>query len=150
MLLLPRLLALLALLLSGPLLLVKVPWFIPTVSALQNTIAELAIGGTPAYVKDLDNQLQRGIFALCLYAIGLGAVIGLVGIVSNLIRTRMVQLTVWFSVFLVSSGLVIFEWPTVGSDTDHAYVAVFIGLPIVIALVAVCAFTSSLKKSFCR
>lgn len=142
-----RRMALITLLLTAPILLVKLLWFIPTINAFQNTIAELEIGGTLAYVEDLNYRLQREILALCLYVIGLVAVIGLAGIATNLLTGRIVQRAIWFGVFLASSGLAIFELPTVGGDTDPAYVTIFIVLPIVIALIAAFAFAMSMKNS---
>jgi hypothetical protein len=139
--------ALIVLLLAAPILLVKLPWFIPTINALQNTIAELAIDGTPSYIEEKSGRLQRGMFALGLYVFGFIAVIGLIGIATNLIRRKILLLAIWFAVIVVSSGLVIFEFPAVGSDTDRVYVAIFVMLPIVVALVAACAFVISVKNS---
>lgn len=139
--------ALIVLLLAAPILLVKLPWFIPTINALQNTIAELAIDGTPSYIEEKSSRLQRAMFALGLYVFGLVAVIGLVGITTNLIQRKVLLLAIWFTVILVSSGLVIFELPAVGNDTDRVYVAIFVILPIAVALVAACAFAISVKNT---
>jgi hypothetical protein len=139
--------ALIVLLLAAPILLVKLPWFIPTINAFQNTIAELAVDGTPSYVEEKSSRLQRGMFALGLYVFGFIAVIGLIGIATNLIRRKTLLLAIWFAVILVSSGLVIFELPAVGSDTDRVYVAIFVILPIVVALVAACAFAISVRNT---
>lgn len=143
----PRFIALIVLLLAAPILLVKLPWFIPTINALQNTIAELAIDGTSSYIEEKSSRLQRGMFALGLYVFGSIAVIGLVGIATNLIQRKILLLVIWFAVILVSSGLVIFELPAIGNDTDRVYVAIFVILPIAVALVATCAFAISAKNT---
>jgi hypothetical protein len=142
---LPQFLALIALLFSAPVFLVKVPWFVPTVRALQKTVAELEINGTPAYREDLNNRLHREVIALCLYAVGIFAIMGLVGIALNSVRKRTVKLVIWFISLLASFGLVAFEWSALGHDPDRGYMAIFIGLPIIVALIVGAALAIELR-----
>lgn len=137
--------AVICLFLSGPILLVKLPWFIPTIEALKATVTELGIEGTSAYKDHLLDRLRREIFATCIYFVGLLSVVGLFGIATNFIRGIVVDIAVWFGVLLASSGLLIFELSSLASNATYGYMIVFLGLPLSIVFLSGVAFFLSLR-----
>lgn len=142
------LLAVICLFFSGPILIVKLPWFIPTIKALENTVAELGIDGTSTYKDHLSSRLRREIFALCLYFAGLFSVAGLVGIATNFIREKNTELAVWSVVFLTSSGLLIFELSISASNAAYSYMIVLLAFPLAIIFLSGASIFLNLRAAY--
>lgn len=141
-----RCFALTALLAASPILLIKLPWLLPTVSSLQNAIAELSVDGTLAYSEDRANRISRGIFAVTLYLLGLVMLTGLVGILMSYIRGKSFLCSVWVILFVMSCGLVVFEGFSLGEDTDPIYSVIFVCLPVLLVFISITAFVMTLKS----
>lgn len=123
------------LLLAVPIQLITAPWLVLTIFEFRDLLSELSRDGTPSYIEGRSDRLHRNIFTLSLYVLNIIAMIGLFGIAINILRKKIILIPIWFIVILLAFGYFVFIPPTEGHFSRNAFVAIFIFLPILLALI---------------
>ena len=133
---LPRWIAAIALLVSLPVLLLKLPWLPATILSLKQALSESAHTGSEAYLADRVHRIDRAVLALVLYASGGVAIVGLIRLVRARVTTLLGRIGIWIWVGTVPLGLIAFESPSITSDTDSFYRVAVIELPRLVSCLA--------------
>ena len=133
---LPRWIAALALLVSLPVLLLKLPWLPGTILSLKQALSESAYTGSEAYLADRAHRIDRAVLALVLYASGGVAIVGLIKLVRRRVTTLLGRIGIWIWVGIIPIGLIAFESPRITSHTDPSYTTIVIELPRLVSCLA--------------
>jgi hypothetical protein len=133
-----RVAALVCILGSAPVALLKYPWLPAMVKEFSQLLHDPAPGGTASYHEYRAQRLERVEFALLLYALGSVSLGGLGAMVANLLPWW-ADLAGWLVAALTGAGVVWFDRVDVAPGTDPAYILLTVYLPLGVAAIATIA-----------
>lgn len=139
-----RPLAIVCLIISFPTAFLKLPWLPATVMVLCQDYRDLRVPGSDSYIRDREQDVARCWAAIGLYAVGIIALAGLIGIAFGFCRGGR-QVLPWCASLAVGVGLPLFDSVRIAPQTDKSYVAMVIYVPLVVAVLSIFALRAVLR-----